>query len=166
MGLPAKQFARLNPGCVSSTLSSTVKDTKQIGDVAVAMVLAALLRSGKNVLTPFGDRHSYDLVTEEGGLFTRIQCKSALRKGDSIRFNLCSVVRDTASKRWVKKPYGASVDAFGVYSPDTGKCYLVPTDRVGNISASLSLRSVVRRDQLTASEFEIHGPAGRSPAET
>lgn len=42
-----------------------VKDTKLVGDVAVAMILAALLKRGQNVLLPFGDRHPYDLVIED-----------------------------------------------------------------------------------------------------
>jgi hypothetical protein len=38
--------------------------------------MAALLRRGKKVLMPFSDNCRYDIVVEENGSFTRIQCKT------------------------------------------------------------------------------------------
>jgi hypothetical protein len=108
-----------------------MRDTKAVGDISTAMVTAALLKARKNVLVPFGDRHRYDLVIEENGVYTRIQCKTGRLIGESIKFNLYSVVRDAATKKWIKKPYRDDVDAYGVYCPQTGHSYLVPAARVG-----------------------------------
>lgn len=48
-----------------------------IGDLAEAAVLHALVRAGRNVLQPFGNRLRYDLVVHEAdGTFSRIQVKT------------------------------------------------------------------------------------------
>ena len=70
-----------------------MKDTKQIGDVSTAMVMAALLRKRQNILIPFGDRQRYDLVIESGGSFMTVQCKTVRFDGEYVVFNLYSVVR-------------------------------------------------------------------------
>jgi hypothetical protein len=46
-------------------------NSKIIGDVSEAAVIAALLKSGVNVLIPFGDRSRYDVVIEKDGKFER-----------------------------------------------------------------------------------------------
>lgn len=49
---------------------------RQVGATGVARVIAGLLASGWNVLTPFEDSAGYDLVAEKDGVFKRIQVKS------------------------------------------------------------------------------------------
>ena len=133
-----------------------VKDTKLIGDISAAMVLAALLKSGKSVLLPFGERHPYDLVVETDGVFTKVQCKTGRLKGDSIRFALCSVVRNAQTKKWHRKSYGDRVDVYGVYSPELEKCYLVPAKLIeAKVEGALSLKRPRRHKHLLAQNFEI-----------
>ncbi len=52
-------------------------NTKQIGEITEACILAILLKAGYVVLTPFGDNQRYDLVIERDGVFQRVQCKSS-----------------------------------------------------------------------------------------
>jgi hypothetical protein len=65
-------------------------NTKAIGEVSEAVILAEFLKAGFPVLLPFGDNQRYDMVIEVSGRFLRVQCKTAFRAGGDgscIRFN-------------------------------------------------------------------------------
>jgi len=98
-------------------------NSKAIGDVTQSQVLAALLRRGKRVRMPFGDNSRYDLVVEESGLFTRIQCKTGRISRGAIVFAVASSQYHRGGKR---RSYQGQVDAFGVFCPDNGKTYIIP----------------------------------------
>ena len=119
------------------------------------MVLAALLRAGKVVLQPFGDNQRYDLVVDEGGCFTRLQCKTAQLKKGVLRFNTCS---SQAHKATGKKDYRGDIEMFSVYSPALDKVYLVPVDVVGTGTGFLRL-DAPRNNQVKgirlAEDFEL-----------
>ena len=73
----------------SDTLFDMV-NTKAIGEVSEAAILAEFLKAGFPVLLPFGDNQRYDMVIEVSGRFLRVQCKTAFRAGGDgscIRFN-------------------------------------------------------------------------------
>lgn len=98
-----------------------MRDTKSVGDISEAFVLAALLKSGKKVCIPFGEGHRYDLVVDEGEGFVRVQVKTGRIRDGAVRFNTSSwqyggYVRD----------YVGGADLFGVYCPENGLVYLVP----------------------------------------
>ena len=99
------------------------RNTKAIGDVSQAHVLAALIRQGKQALIPFGDNCRYDLVVEEGGKFVRIQCKTGRINRGAIAFALASSQYHRGGKR---RSYRGEVDAFGVFCPDNRKTYIIP----------------------------------------
>src|SRR5262249_30713483 len=67
--------------CGRSGLSSVsifgMPNTKSIGEVSEAIILAEFLKAGFPVLLPFGDNQRYDMVVEVGGRFLRVQCKTA-----------------------------------------------------------------------------------------
>jgi hypothetical protein len=52
------------------------RNSKTVGDITQSQVMAALLKHGTKVLLPFGDNFRYDLVVEEDGQFSRIQCET------------------------------------------------------------------------------------------
>ena len=52
-------------------------NTKAIGEISEAMILAEFLKAGIPVLMPFGDNQRYDMVVEAGGQFLNVQCKTA-----------------------------------------------------------------------------------------
>jgi len=112
-------------------------DPKTIGERSEGMILAALLRAGKVVLSPFGDNQRYDLVVDEDGTFIRIQCKTGRVKDGALEFVTCS---SQAHRGKGTQNYRGQADLFGVYSPDLDKVYLVPVGEVGTRQANLRLR--------------------------
>jgi hypothetical protein len=102
-------------------------NTKGRGDVAEAAVIAALVRSGKRVLLPFGENSRYDLVVDEGGRFIRIQVKSGRLREGIVRCNARSYYRGGT-----KRTYHDDVDYIGVYCHDNDSVYLVPMADVPN----------------------------------
>jgi PD-(D/E)XK endonuclease len=113
-------------GNVSHPVSSVleVADTatpSSIGARAEAAVASALVRAGKAVFLPaFAAHDRIDLVYLDGVAAIRVQCKTSRLVGDVLVFCTCS---NTAN---VPRTYDGEIDAFGVYSPDTGLVYLVP----------------------------------------
>ncbi len=105
----------------------------QKGDIAEARVLASLLEANYSVSVPWGDNQRYDLLVDTGTNIQKVQCKMGRLKNGSIDFSL----RSTPGKGKKPKPYGNSVDSYGVYCPETDMCYLVPVEDVKNTGASL-----------------------------
>lgn len=99
------------------------RNTKNTGDFSEAMLLAAFVRKGTPVLTPFGDNQRYDLVIETSAGFKRIQCKTGRLKNGVIQFAAASSAYHRGGKR---QCYTGQIDFFGVYCPENQKCYLIP----------------------------------------
>ncbi len=132
-----------------------VRSPKEIGDTAVAQVLARLLKKGNAILLPFGDSQRYDLVLDEKGKFSRIQCKSGRVRDGCVRFN-------TSSTEWYKvhhrKSYKGQIDYFGVYCADLDKAYLVPIDAIGETQGILRINPTKNKQSKFirwSKEFEI-----------
>jgi len=116
------------------------ENTANKGLVGHTAVLNALVAAGKEVLIPWGDHRRYDLAyvrpgelcMNGGPQFIRVQCKVARISPDGgyISFNPYSVMPGERGRRSVKKGYEGEAEMFGVYSPDTGKVYLVPVNEV------------------------------------
>ena len=130
-----------------------MRDTSQKGLISHTTVLNRLVQLGYEVLLPWADHLSYDLayyVTEEHrsyGFFVhresylvRIQVKTAWlsKDGTAIEFNTSTV---SAGKRGNKKTdYEGKAEYFGVYSPDTGKVYMVAVAEAARSNMTLRLR--------------------------
>ena len=116
-------------------------NTSKTGLIGQTAVLNRLVQLGYEVLLPWSQDLGYDLAyyieTEERhfGFFVhkedqlvRVQCKVAWlsKDGGSLIFNT-STVSFGGSGAWKKKRsgYRDRADWFGVYSPDTGKVYMV-----------------------------------------
>lgn len=112
------------------------KNTKRIGEISEAKVLASLLSAGYVVLQPYGDNQRYDLVIEETGSFKRVQVKTArLTEFNSITFS----TRSISSNGKTVSNYRGQIEFFGIYCPEIDKCYLVPIDKAGKSVMSLRL---------------------------
>jgi hypothetical protein len=111
-------------------------NTKLKGEYSEAIILARLLQQGKTVLKPWGDSQRYDLVIDNGGTFTRIQCKTGRLSKDKtvLKFNTCSVGYKASSRN-----YKQEIDAFMVYSPEMDKIYYIPVDLAPKDRCSLRL---------------------------
>ena len=133
------------------------ENTKTIGERTQGIVLASLLKNGKIVLLPFGDNQRYDLAVDDNGTFSRIQCKTArvINNGDAIAFETAS---SYAHRGGNKKHYRGEADYFGVYSPYTGKVYLIPVSEVGLTQCVLRLNPTGNKQTIGvrwAKDFEI-----------
>lgn len=128
---------------------------KSIGELTEAMVLAALLRAGKTVLKPFGDNQRYDLVVDEEGKFQRIQCKTGRLKNGVIFFSTRSVA---GGKKIYIRTYVGQIEFFGIYCPETDKCYLVPITECGINNTSIRVetgKNPRHKRSRNAKDFEI-----------
>jgi hypothetical protein len=109
-------------------------NTKRKGDISELAVITQLAKRGYNVLIPFGDSSRYDVVIERDGSFERVQVKTGTLKNGAVCFRTCSSAARGGEKH---KPYVGDVDFFGVYCPQTDKCYLVPISDVGTSGTHL-----------------------------
>jgi hypothetical protein len=121
-------------------------NTKKIGDVSEAKILARFLERGYTVLEPRGDNERYDLVVEIGGSFVTVQVKTGRLTDDRT-----CLIFSCKSNNWYSKTnssYQEDVDLFAVYSPDTKKCYLIPIGDIGTASMRLRLVEGKRKSSL------------------
>lgn len=110
-------------------------NSKEKGELAEAIIKAELMKRGLSVLEPVGESHRYDLVIDNGGNFTRIQCKSGRLRDGSILFNVKSINYNLSETE--NRGYHGDVDAFCVYCFDTEETYWVPIEDVGSTEKRL-----------------------------
>jgi hypothetical protein len=110
----------------------------QKGAVAEAAIAAAAMRLALLVLRPLSDGGRYDLAVDIGERLLRVQCKWGSLRGSVLTAH-CTTCRHTPSGYRRTTYRAGEVDAIGVYSPHTDKCYLVPIQQVEGHSA-ISLR--------------------------
>jgi PD-(D/E)XK endonuclease len=132
------------------------RNSKSVGDITQSQVMAALLKRGKKVLMPFGDNFRYDLVVEDDGRFTRIQCKTGKINRGAIAFSVASSQYHRGGKR---QNYRGQVDAFGVFCPDNDKVYIIPIDDLPLVREAKLRLTLPRNSQVKgvrwASVYEI-----------
>ena len=128
----------------------------EIGASAEREVAFALERSGWHVYLPVFAAHArVDLVAVRPGQARRVQVKTARRLGDSLVFRTCS---NTGNR---PRDYRGEIDAFGVYSPDVDRCYLVPVEETGLRSCSLRLEPSANgqvKGTRSAADYELRPP--------
>jgi hypothetical protein len=130
---------------------------KAIGEKSEAIIMAALLRHGFVVLTPFGDNQRYDLVIDLDGVFLRVQCKTGRLSRGAVVFNTCS---SQAHRGGGHQSYAGQVELFGVYSPDLDKVFFVPVGEVGGRQGNLRVepaKSNQAKGTRSAAAFEFTG---------
>lgn len=124
------------------------------GNTTEAAVLGAFVELDFAVLVPFGEGHPYDLVLQvSGGVFLRIQCKTARVYKGCVVFNS----RSTDHGRG-QGTYTGLADLFGVFCPSTRNVYLVPVSQVPTSVVHLRLkpaRNNQRRGVRFASDYEL-----------
>lgn len=137
------------------------RDTKTTGDVSQIVIMAALIRAGAIVLTPYGDNRRYDMAIERDGKILRVQCKTAWktkgRYSGCIAFACCSSYRHRGRGT---KNYRGSADLFAVFSPDLNKIFIIPVAIAPKTSMSLRYEATVTgqaRPVWESSDFEFVG---------
>lgn len=124
-----------------------------VGTRTEGIILAALLKMGKNVLLPFGGGARYDLAYEEDGKLVRVQCKTATYTRGCVIFNSRSIMRDGTHLG-----YGGDADYFGVYCVWLDKVYLVPVELVAKGKGSLRVeaaRNGQAQGVVWAKDYEV-----------
>jgi hypothetical protein len=103
-------------------------DPNRIGSIMQAKVATGLIEAGKVVLFPWVQVARYDLVIEDGGEFSRVQCKTGQLVGGAVYFRPQSLTAARRETGWDRLPsgYQGQIDYFGVYCPDNDKVYLIP----------------------------------------
>ena len=143
-----------------------MRDTTRKGDLTELEVAMALMRAGRKVLRPMSTGLRYDLVVDDGrGRFLRVQCKTGILRDGAVQFRLYSI---NASHGFTRRTYDGEVDAFGVYCPQTRRCYLVPMDAILPNSACASLRVAAPRNgqasRVRHADSFVIGALGRDRA--
>jgi len=131
-----------------------MKDTTSLGNLTEGVVLAALLKIGKKVLTPFGGGLPYDLVVDNGTELIKIQCKTGrlVRENSVVEFRVYTTLRGGKSKIY------SDVGAYGVYCPQNGKVYLIPAKDCNKSTVHLRVlptKNGIKSRVRLASTYEI-----------
>lgn len=116
-------------------------------------IAVRLLEMGKVVLRSMGEGCRYDLLIDDSGKFTRVQCKTGRLRNGVIIFNAIS------QYAWKKeyRRYDGHADLFGVYCQQLDKVYMVPVEKVGTRRGWLRVQPP-KNNQLTglmAKDFEF-----------
>jgi hypothetical protein len=106
-----------------------------VGERTEGIILAHLIKKGFAVSIPFGSRHRYDLILDDGVQLLRVQCKTARIVNGCISFAVCSVNGFTSKKT----AYHDCADIFLVYSPDKDQVYRVPVSETGKTEMRLRI---------------------------
>jgi hypothetical protein len=106
-----------------------------VGQRTEAIVLAALVRRGYRVLTPFGTNHRYDLAIDLGDRVLRAQCKTGRLRGGAILFHARSIRSNTRGTYC--RTYENEIDLFLVYCPQTDRVYSVPVEEATSTVGAL-----------------------------
>jgi hypothetical protein len=109
----------------------------EVGERSEAVILAAFVERGFEVLLPWGTNHRYDMVLDLGDRFLRVQCKTGRIKNGAVLFSARSVRCNT--KRNLTREYVGEIDYFAVYCPANGGVYLVACDETTRTEVMLRI---------------------------
>lgn len=111
-------------------------NSKRIGNIGEAKVLAKFVEMGIPIYIPFGDDEKADLIAEFDGKLNKIQVKTSVKSknGCSIFDLTSSTAHRTNGER--RKYLNSEIDYFALYSLDRDKIYLmkVPDDPMSAIT--------------------------------
>ena len=111
-------------------------NSKRIGNIGEAKVLAKFVEMGIPIYIPFGDDEKADLIAEFDGKLNKIQVKTSIKSknGCSIFDLTSSTAHRTNGER--RKYLNSEIDYFALYSLDRDKIYLmkVPDNHMSAIT--------------------------------
>lgn len=128
----------------------------EIGSRAEREVACGLERAGWTVYLPVFATHArVDLIALRDRELLRVQVKTSRLVSGAVAFRVCSNTGNTP------KDYRGDVDAFGVYSPELDRVFLVPIGDTPTRMCFLRLdpagNGQVRGTRLAA-DFEVRRP--------
>lgn len=115
---------------------SSPENTKQQGDVGVAMAIAYYTKNKLVVSVPLTDNARYDLVVERNGVLLRVQCKTsnAVSKSGNYKVQLKTSGGNQSWNKTSKKISSTETDILFAYSFDN-KMFEFPVDVVTDKSS-------------------------------
>ena len=107
--------------------------TKDLGEIAVAFVLADLTRKGYKIALPMGENNPFDLIAiRPNGSMLRIQVKyRSLSHNGSISVKLASIWKNSSLTRVVNYDLNM-VDYFAIYCPEVNRAAYISTAELRN----------------------------------
>jgi PD-(D/E)XK endonuclease len=131
--------------------------TNQIGAIAETAIIHEAVRLGVGVFASVMDER-YDLIFDLRPTLLRVQCKTAVVRGDTVVIR-CYSCRRSASGL-VKRTYSEDeIDAFAAYASSLRRCFLLPmTWMAGRAAVSLRLTPTANNQALGinwADEFDF-----------
>jgi hypothetical protein len=122
--------------------------TKLRGDIAEQAAILQALKRGWGVLTPIGDRLSYDLVFDVGGALIKIQSKCAWLDGPSGNYVVDNHRTKTNRRLMVRDVYALEDFDFAlVYIEDLDVFYVIPCDVFISFGSEIHLVEVEKRQR-------------------
>lgn len=133
-------------------------NTKEIGDVSEASVIAHFLKRGFLVSVPFGDRARYDLVVEAYKKLYRIQIKTIQYYPSFLQLRAYSIT--TKNGKYIKNVYSSGeVDYVVGYCRETDKVYIISPEELNKSGmVTLHLDGAQNNQKLgikNARDFEL-----------
>jgi hypothetical protein len=131
----------------------------QRGAIAETAITAHATRIGFRAFLPVADGGRYDMILEAAGKLLRVQCKTAVRRGEVV------VVEARSSRRTadghLREVYTPDdVDVIAAYSPELDRCFAIPIHDVPP-SGGLHLRlAPTRNGQRAGLHFADQYPSG------
>lgn len=99
-------------------------NSKAVGELSEAIILAHLMRKGWSVSIPFGNNQRYDMLVDTGEHILRAQCKTGRSVRGCVEFATSSKNGFTG----VRTAYADQVDIFLIYFPKTDAIYMFPAE--------------------------------------
>ena len=132
---------------------------KDVGDRSTLAIMYALRLQGAAIFVPFGENTRYDLIVDEGGRLSRVQCKTGRLRNGVVKFNTCSSYAHHPNPKMIKRDYKGEIDEFAVFCPDLGAVYRIPIDdmpalRIGNLRVAPARNGQAKGVRLAAA-YEI-----------
>ena len=150
---PSKDIEGSNP--------STGANTKTIGDISEAVIIAELIKLGERVLIPFGDNSRYDIAVDKNGTLVRIQVKSGRYINGCVEFQTASTYAHRGGKR---KGYVGQIDYFGIYCHELDKIYFVPIEEAPATTMRIRVDSPKKRNSKIREATNFgEWPNGKAP---
>ena len=123
-------------------------ETKLKGDIAEQSAVLHASKRGWGVLRPVGDRLPYDLVFDVGGVFARIQVKSAWLDHSSGNYVVDNRRTKTNRRIMVRDKYKSSDFDFAlVYVSKIDMFYIFPVDVFIEYGSEIHLVEADRRQR-------------------
>lgn len=121
-----------------SSPSPATMNSKSVGEITEALILARLVEMGMSVSIPFGNNQRYDLIVDDGERLIRAQCKTGRMHNGCVTFGTSSINGFTGEKR----DYEGQIDVFLVYCPQTKGFYWIPLhgEKATKSKRTMSLR--------------------------